>query len=170
MHTLALALALALPGLAAGTTVLPLTREEIAARSDTIVRARVLVRTPARSERTGRILTRTRLQVLETYKGKARREIELEQMGGTLGGATLVVPGDARIDQGEEVVLHLRCEGKERCHLFGLALGKFGVRSGPDGKRIAVRDLQGLSDSRSGPLGRDEIPLATLERELRRRP
>jgi len=161
---------LALPSVALATTVLPLTRADLAQRSDTIVRARVDTRAPVRSERTGRILTRSRLTVLTVYKGTPAAQLELEQMGGTLEGRTLVVPGDAQLTVGEEVVLYLRCAGKERCHLFGLGLGKFGVRPGPDGRKVAVRDLKDLTDTTGRVLAPDSVPLETLERELRRAP
>jgi hypothetical protein len=167
---LLIVLALLVPGLAAGAIVLPLTRAELASRADTIVRARVVQRTPVRSEKTGRILTRSRLAVIKTYKGEPRAELELEQMGGTLDGATLLVPGDARIDSGEEVVLFLRCQGKERCHIYGLSLGKFGVRTLADGRQVAVRDLKGLTDPKGVALESDEVSLPALERELGGRP
>lgn len=162
-----LLLALA-PFAALATTVLPLTRADLASRSDTIVRAKVGPRTTVRSERTGRILTRTRLTVLATYKGEAKPELELEQMGGSLDGATLVVPGDARLGSGEEAVLYLRCAGKERCHVFGLGLGKYGIRTERDGRKIAVRDLQGLRSVDGQPLPEEPaLPLAQLEKELK---
>ncbi|MGC4113179.1 MAG: hypothetical protein QM765_00560 [Myxococcales bacterium] len=150
------------------TTVLPLTRADLAARADTIVRAKVDSRTVVRSEKTGRILTRSKLTVLQTYKGTPKPALELEQMGGTLDGATLVVPGDARIGTGEEVVLYLRCVGKERCHVFGLGLGKYGVRTEKDGRKLAVRDLQGLKSLSGEPMAEERpLPLADLERELK---
>ena len=93
--TLALA-----PAWALAATVQPLTRAELATRADTVVRAKVGPRATVRSEKTGRILTRSRLTVLQTYKGEAKPELELEQMGGTLDGATLVVPGDAALATG----------------------------------------------------------------------
>ena len=165
----AFTVALALVPLAAlATTVLPLTRADLASRADTIVRAKVGTRTTVRSEKTGRILTRTKLSVLATYKGEAKAELELEQMGGTLDGATLVVPGDARIATGEEAVLYLRCVGKARCHVFGLGLGKYGVRTEKDGRKIAVRDLQGLRSLSGRPLPEEPaLPLADLEKELK---
>ena len=150
------------------TSVHPLTRADLASRADTIVRAKVGTRATVRSEKTGRILTRTQLAVLQTYKGEAKRQLELEQMGGTLDGATLVVPGDAALATGEEVVLYLRCTGKERCHLFGLGLGKYGIRAGQDGRKLAVRDLKGLEDATGRALmGEPALPLETLERELK---
>jgi len=167
LRTVLVGLAL-LPTLALATTVLPLTRADLAARSDTIVRARVASRAPVRSEKSGRILTRSRLTVLATYKGASSPELELEQMGGTLEGRTLVVPGDARLEVGEEAVLYLRCVGKERCHVFGLGLGKFGVRVGPDGRKLAVRDLKDLTDTSGKVVASDSLPLEELERELRR--
>ncbi|HEY3447193.1 MAG TPA: hypothetical protein VGK67_12550 [Myxococcales bacterium] len=150
------------------TTVLPLTRADLATRADTIVRAKVGPQAAVRSEKTGRILTRSKLTVLATYKGEAKAELELEQMGGTLDGATLVVPGDARLGNGEEVVLYLRCAGKARCHVFGLGLGKYGVRTEKDGRKTAIRDLQGLKSLSGQPLPEERaLPLADLERELK---
>jgi len=157
----------ALPLVALATTVVPLSRAELAARADTIVRAKVGPRTTVRSEKSGRILTRSSLTVLTTYKGEHRAQRELEQMGGTLGGATLVVPGDATLAEGEEVVVYMTCAGKQRCHLLGLAMGKFGVRTGPDGRRIAVRELKGLNTQGGNALDSEPaLLLEELEREL----
>jgi len=163
-------LGLALPQLFAGATVVPLSRAELAARSDTVVRARVLDQASLRSQKSGRILTVSRLQVLESYKGAAQKMLALEQLGGTLDGMTLVVPGDARVERGEEAVFFLRCAGKERCYLTGLGLGKFSVRTGRDGKRLAMRELRGLNDTSGRVLPDDSLPLEVLERELRSRP
>jgi len=163
-------LALSLPGLAAGAVVIPLSRVELAARSDAVVRARVMSQATLRSPATGRILTRSRLLVLQSYKGPARTELELEQLGGTLDGATLAVPGDAQLTRGEEVVVFLRCREGDRCHLTGLALGKYAVRAGEGGKRTAWRAAQGLVDTRGRALADEAVPLEVLERELRSRP
>ena len=153
---------------AQATTVLPLSRADLAARSDTIVRAKVGPRSTVRSEKSGRILTRSRLAVLQTYKGEHQAQLELEQMGGTLDGATLVVSGDAALSSGEEVVLYLRCAGKPRCHIFGLGLGKYGVRVQPDGRKLAVRDLRGLKDTSGKKISEEPaLPLAELERQLK---
>lgn len=168
MSRLALLAALALPAAALATTVLPVPRAELLARADTVVRARVGAQTALRSERSGRILTRSRLAVLETFKGAARPELELEQIGGALEGARLVVPGDARLAPGEEVVVFLRCA--ERCRLLGLGLGKYAIRRTPEGLRLAVRDAPGLVDPQGAPLPPDTLPLEDLERELRRKP
>jgi hypothetical protein len=165
-----LLLALSLPGLAAGAVVIPLSRAELAARSDAVVRARVTSQATLRSPTTGRILTRSRLLVLQAYKGPARTEIELDQLGGTLNGATLAVPGDARLDRGEEVVVFLRCRPGEPCSLTGLALGKYAVRAGEGGRRTAWRAAQGLVDTRGRALDDEVVPLEVLERELRSRP
>jgi hypothetical protein len=163
-------LALALPPLVLGATVLPLSRAELAARSDAVVRARVLAQACVRSQKSGRILTVSRLAVLESYKGAPPPVVELEQMGGTLDGMTLVVPGDARLAPDEEVVLFLRCAARERCHIFGLGLGKYGLLPGAGGKKIARRSLAGLVDGSGRALPDDQLPLGELERELRSRP
>jgi len=158
------ALLLALP--AAAGTVVPLTRAELVARSDTIVRVRVLSRTPLRSSHNGRILTESRLQALETYKGPLRPELVLVQIGGTLEGRTQVLPGDAAFAVGEEAVVLLRCTAEGRCHLSGLGLGKWSVEE-KDGRRLAVRRAEGVVDAAGNRVPEESLPLDQLARELR---
>jgi hypothetical protein len=155
---------------ALATTILRLTRAELAARSDVIVRAQVGAQEIVRSPRSGRILTRSVLRISEAYKGSRGGEIVLEQMGGTLDGMTLFVPGDARLERGEEAVFFLRCDGGPLCHLSGLALGKYTVRTDALGRRIAARDAVGLKGPDGRPIDAEALPLEQLARELRERP
>ncbi|MGI5862889.1 MAG: hypothetical protein ACOX6T_12630 [Myxococcales bacterium] len=164
---LPLLLLAALPLSAQATTVRPATRAELAARADQVVRARVVSQRAARSERSGRPLTVSALKALETYRGTLTGDFEIEQLGGALEGARTLVPGDARLEVGEEVVLFLRCTGKPRCRILGLGLGKYAVRRDAQGRTVAVRDAQGLRDRSGAPLQADVVPLETLARELR---
>lgn len=157
----------ALPLSALATTVRPATRAELAAGSDQVVRARVVAQRAARSERSGRPLTVSALRVLETYRGTLSGDFEIEQLGGALEGTRFQVPGDARLEIGEEVVLFLRCTGKPRCRILGLGLGKYAVRRDADGRLVAVRDARGLRDPSGTPLPVDAVALETLARELR---
>ncbi len=167
MFRLLAALVLLVGGAAFATTFRPLSLGELAAGSDTVVRGRVLAKSTVRSERSGRILTRSRVEVLEALKGEPARELELDQLGGTLDAKTLRVPGDAVLETNEEVVLFLRCAGKTRCHLYGLGLGKYSVRR--EGKRtIAVRDASELAVAPGGQAAPSTLPLAELAEGIRR--
>lgn len=152
------------------TTILRLTRAELAARSDVIVRARVGAQEIVRSPKSGRTLTRSVLLVFEAYKGSRGGEIVLEQMGGTLDGRTLFVPGDARLERGEEAVFFLRCGDGPLCHLYGLSLGKYAVRTDAFGRRIAERNAAGLKGPDGRPIDVEALPLEQLSRELRESP
>lgn len=150
-----------LSGSALATTLRPLSLAELAAGADTVVRGRVGEAEVTRSERSGRILTRTRVEVLETLKGRADATLTVEQLGGRLEGQTLRVPGDAQLERSEEVVLFLRCAGKPRCHLYGLGLGKYTVRR--SGEQVeAVRDATGFTFAPGGPAAPASMPLETL--------
>jgi len=162
-------LSLLIPGLSLATIVAPLSVSELARRSDTIVRARVGERTLARSEVSGRLLTRTRVHVLQRYKGAPAESLEVEQLGDLTAGRT-AVSGDARLTPGEEVVVFLRCAGRERCHLRGLALGSFRVRTAAAGRRPAGRDLAELQRPAGTRLDDTPRPLERLEREFQGQP
>ncbi len=89
------------------TTMLYLTRDELVTRSPIIARVKVGkgVTAPSADGRT--ILTTTELSVLAYLKGAGPTTLAVEQMGGTYNGRTLVIPGDAKLTAGEEVVVFL---------------------------------------------------------------
>lgn len=55
-----------------------------------------------------RIVTRTSIAVSEVLYGEAPSQVEIRQIGGSLDGVTVYVPGDARLEPGERCVLFLR--------------------------------------------------------------
>ncbi len=138
--SVALALALALGTIdAQATTALLLTRAQLVQRSDIIVRATVVSVESSWSDDKTVILTTTRLRVSGTLKGRESGELVLRQLGGQVGDDAIVVPGDARLAVGEEVVLFLK-DGKEGVvGLTAMAQAAYHVR----GDKVQ-RDMEGL--------------------------
>lgn len=119
-----LALALLTSSLAYATVVVPLTLADQVQRADLVVRARVgNVRSAYVAER-GAILSWTELEVTESLKGQAPVALTLRQMGGTADGQTMLVPGDAHLAAGEEVILFLRRDRSGTGDVLLLALAQ----------------------------------------------
>jgi hypothetical protein len=121
------------------TTVLLLTRQQLVQQSDLVVRA-----TPGQPESRWNkertlITTSTRLQVRSFLKGSGPKELVLEQLGGKVGEDALVLPGDAQLTPGEDVVLFLRNGEQGAVNLTALAQAAYHVH----GDKVQ-RDLSGL--------------------------
>jgi hypothetical protein len=107
-RALALGMAAALAGPAHAATVLRLTFEELTARSDAVVRGRVVGSTAKLDPQKGRIATFTEVEVTESVKGAPAKKVTVRQPGGEAGGIGQSVAGAARFTPGEEVVLFLQ--------------------------------------------------------------
>lgn len=105
---LAMSIALALAPVARATTALYLSEVEHAGLSDAIVRGTVVDQTTDRDPRFGRIRTRTTLAITERLMGETPAQIVIEQMGGRLGDEVLLLPGDAHLEPGEDLLLFVR--------------------------------------------------------------
>lgn len=164
-----LLLGAALP--AGATVVVDLPREEMASRAELIVRARVGAKKSAWSEDGRRLLTRTELIVLEYTKGAGPERLTLSQQGGRVGDVVSAISGDARLEEGEEVVLLLRRAGGVVV-LTALGLSAYHVERAPGGVPTVRRELGGLSfASLQGgsykPSDPPAEPVETLEALLR---
>lgn len=110
------ALALATAWLVLGTPVSAATlkirtdAEEIAA-ADRIVRGRVESVRSERRHGTGVIETIARLRVIDDYAGGADRVIEIRELGGTVAGTTLHVPGAAHLVTGDDILALVERKG-----------------------------------------------------------
>jgi hypothetical protein len=144
---LAVALSLAMPRESEATVVVPLTREELTAQSDFVVRATVLSRRSGWNEDRSQIVTWTRVRVTEYLKGAGASELIIRQFGGEVDGLASEIPGDARLVPGQHAVLFLR-QGEGVVFLTSLAQSVFFVTIGPDRGPIVRRELGGLSFAR----------------------
>lgn len=102
-----LALALGLLGLAAPAraSVIPMSLEEMVAVSDTIITVRV--ESTESTIESGKIFTTAKLNVVETFKGKARTEETIVYPGGKYGKLVMAVPAVPTFRSGEEAILFL---------------------------------------------------------------
>lgn len=144
---LAATLALATPAVSEATVVVPLTREELTAQSDFVVRATVLSRRSAWNEDHSQIMTWTRLRVTEYLKGSGSIELTVRQIGGAVDGMESEVPGDGRLVVGQHAVLFLR-RGEGVVFLTALAQSVFTVTVSPNGDAVVRRELSGLTFAR----------------------
>ncbi len=115
----------------------------------------------------GRIVTRTRVQVLETWVGGTTPGdvIEVTTLGGVVGEIGQMVSGAAPLYAGERLVLFLRAAG-ERLVPIELGQGVFYVARGADGvDRVARhKDADAASaTARMLPSTLDELRQRTLE-------
>jgi hypothetical protein len=165
LRLLGLVLVLGLPVLAWGSTLPPQTLAELTRLSDRIVLARVLdqrVHVPEGNMR--QMTTISRLEVLEEYRGKGPRALELVQLGGRSGLWESRLSGDAKITAGETALMFLRCpdpKAEERCVLVGLEAGKHTVTAGEQGRQ----QVQLSARVKGGPAQR---PLTEVIDEIRR--
>ncbi len=109
LYVAILAFALFTLPLAAATSVEAPTDARLIERSDVIVTGTVISATAIEGER-GMISTRYHLVVDETIKGSPRggNELDIVELGGSLNGRFLLVPGSAVYTPGERVMAFLR--------------------------------------------------------------
>lgn len=151
MALAALGIVLATASAAHATVVVPLSLADQVAQADLVVRARVGGVQSAFVPERGTILTWTELTVTDVMKGQAPSTLVLRQMGGTADGQTMMVPGDAHLSTGDDVILFLRRDpaGSDNVFLLSLAQSAWFV----SGQR-ASRDLSQLTFAvLGGPTG-----------------
>jgi len=168
---LSCALFLTVPAVASATVVIPLSREELTAQSDFIVRVSVVSQRSGWNDDHSQIVTWTRLRVAEYLKGTGETELTLRQFGGTVDGMTSAVAGDAQFSVGQHAVLFLR-RGPGVVFLTALAQAAFVVTIDPNDRAMVRRDLSGLAFARweSGRMVAMDAPREageTLEHILR---
>lgn len=162
------------PTTAAAATVRRLELPDLVRLADLIVLATVQATEPTR--RGKRIVTHATLVPETTLKGTAPDPLVVEVPGGVIGGIGQKVPGAARFDAGEQVIVFLEASAPGGAlAVVGMAQGKLRVVPGLDGARL-VRDLDGLSLvdiapdgtlAGHGPTAR-EVPLTRLVGEIAR--
>lgn len=128
--------ALFLTALAAhAATLQQLSLEDMAASSSAIVRARVTGSSARLHGST--IYTHYRLEVAETWKGRAVTEVMIP--GGLVGRSRQTFPGVPELTAGSEYLLFLWTSPTGITHLIGLTQGLFSVTADADGAPLASR-------------------------------
>lgn len=129
----------------------PMSIEDMTRNAELIVRGKVLDKSVAQDNE-GRIYTRVRLEVLETWKGKtAAGPIEIVHSGGQLGGRAAITNGQVEYMPGEEVVAFLVLNARSQAVTLGLAQGKFHVWLDPETRQPMARNLfHGNGNTKAG--------------------
>lgn len=126
---------------AGATTVIPPTLDELVERSATVIRTRV---TATRCEWRGegderRMVTVVSVEVDETIVGPAVSTMELEFLGGEIGGERWVVAGQPRFAPGHEDILFVSRERGAITPLVRMMYGRYLVARADDGRAIVAR-------------------------------
>jgi hypothetical protein len=127
-----------LAGMAHATTLLALDLTSLTKGSSTIMRGTVRSVSSRWTKDGGRIMTDAVLDVSETWKGAAVKEVTVMQPGGEVGDVGQLVHGTVKFKAGDEVVVFLEGRG-DRFLLTGMSQGRFKVERSSDGKSIFVR-------------------------------
>lgn len=140
--------------------------EALTRESQLVVRARVLTGQARWTADRARIVTDTEVEVLETWKGEARRSLVVMQPGGVVGDLGQRVAGAATFTPGEEVVLFLEARGGAFT-VSAMSQGVFRVEAGH-----ARRDFGGalvVDPVTHRPVTKPEpaLDVATLEARVR---
>jgi len=86
------------------------------------------------------VMTETSIQIDEIITGNAPTPLTIRQIGGTINGKTLYVPGDARFKNGEKVVLFLNSHDGI-WYLTAMEQSKYNLQKHPRFGWIMTRDL-----------------------------
>jgi hypothetical protein len=127
-------------------TVLALRIEDLAARCDLAIEARVTSRSATR-DAAGCIGTDYALDVQRTFAGAPAVHCTVRMPGGVLpDGRGMVIAGMPVLETGEQVILFLSCANVRGERLpIGLAQGRLRVVIAPDGTPGIVSDVAGLT-------------------------
>jgi len=137
---LAAATLLGSASVALATTALFVTDAEQAALSTAVVIARVGSAEVLPHDQYETVMTRTTLRIEEVLYGAAPEQVLIHQVGGTLAGRTVVVPGDASFEQGERCVLFLR-QVEGRWYLTAMEQSKYRLADHPKFGTLMTREL-----------------------------
>jgi len=127
---------LALSGSVSAATVLPLGLERLHGDAKAVFLGECLSNSVELDKQSGRVVTYTTFEVLETYKGKLGQSHTIKQIGGNLPDANLNVriPGVPQFDVGKRYVVFLPPASKLGFSSpVGLSQGMFTLRTDATG-------------------------------------
>jgi hypothetical protein len=141
-------LALAVPALLFGTTVIPMGLEKLASVSTHIVEARAVRSVSQWNAEHTLILTYTNFEVRRTLKGETPHTILVRQLGGTVNGISQRVAGVRHWRPGDEAVLFLQPSSIPDGALVvtGLMQGNFLMRHTPQGQIFVSNGMPEVSE------------------------
>jgi len=130
---------------AAAMSVATTNLDELVTRADTVVRSEVLsVRCEARgSGPTRHIVTLVRIHVERTLVGEPATELELEFLGGKVGGEGMIVHGQPVFTPGDRDILFIRGNTTSLCPLLNVNYGRYWIVPSADGKSEIIARASG---------------------------
>lgn len=133
--------------IAAGTTVVPLSVEKIAAASAHVIEGTAGESWSQWNPQHTLIYTYTRFHVSRTLKGSVPPTVIVRQLGGSAEGYTQHVAGVRHWRQGEQSVLFLHpSEGNDgTLSVTGLMQGNFALYRAPSGAIMVTNGMPGVS-------------------------
>jgi len=166
MRILVLLAALLAAPPALGAQAIALSVEGLARSSDAVVRGQVRKTAATLSPDGRRIFTLVDVDVASTWRGDARRTVQVIVPGGVVGNIGQRVDGAPSFAEGEEVVVFLQRAEASGFRVAGLAQGKFqvaGTFATPDVAqlRMVARQVQ------AGERPAEAMSVAELERRVR---
>jgi len=116
--------------------------DDLVGNADIVVRGIALGSKSYVDADTQRIMTRHSFRVDEYLKGKDLGIVDVVTLGGEMEDIGQIVPGEARLKEGQELVLCLK-KGPQGYYVLGMAQGLFQVIRHPEGWKLK-RTLGGL--------------------------
>lgn len=111
-----------------------------------------------------KILTEARVNVSDSYKGSAPREVNVLQLGGVVGNVRMTVHGALSWRPDEEVLLFLEPAGAGAWQVSGFMQGKYRIIRDENGRpfvmNAAVADVELVGAPGSGGRPRPSGPVA----------
>ncbi len=132
---------------ASATTIIPLSLDQLAGKSTTIVRAQATQTWSAWNPQHTVIYTYTKFQVVKSLKGASEQTITVKQIGGRVGNTMQRVSGVRHFTVGEEDVLFLQPSQDYDGTLIvtGLVQGSFQLYRSANGKIMASNGVPEVS-------------------------
>jgi len=144
--------------------------DDLVREAQVVVRGKVVSSMAFMDEELGRVSTRHTISVSETLRGTPVAEVAVVTMGGELEEIGQLVPGEAKLSAGEEVVLCLKKVRSADWAVVAMSQGKFSVTK-RESKEILVRDMRGtllLGEGEPKSPGIEEIGMDEFRRMLER--
>jgi hypothetical protein len=139
-------------GSASASMVLPLGLDRLHGDAKVVFLGECLSNSVEMDQQSGRVVTYTTFQVLETYKGNIGSSYTIKQIGGNLPGANLNVrmPGVPQFEVGQRYVVFLPPASRLGFSSpVGLSQGKFTVKTDATGVQVVSngRDVGDLMEN-----------------------
>ncbi len=164
---------LALTAVCGATTIVPMTVEQMTRAATDVAHVRVLHSWSAWNPQRTLIYTYSQVQIVQSYKGAAARNMVIKQLGGSAGGYTQKVAGIRYFQPGEDALLFLRpSEARDSTMVIvGLMQGNFRMAQTAAGQVIVSNGMPAVhtySSGRIAAFGGSVVALQDMEARIQK--